>query len=255
MPEITTRGAPMRHYNTGRMTTNQISPTHSAIAWAGGVAFTVSLLWCFVAILFRMPESHVPDAPALTLSVINFTLFTVFAAHHSIFARTGVKRWITSHVPPELERSTYVWISSLLLILVCVAWQPLPGVAYAQHGSLAIAHWLIVAGGFWLTFRSASVLDPLVLAGIRQAARQEFTSEFKLIGPYYLVRHPIYLGWLLIVFGAPEMTWTRLEFAVVSSAYLVFAIPFEERSLVDAFGETYRAYQRQVRWKLVPFVW
>ena len=99
------------------------------------------------------------------------------------------------------------------------------------------------------------VLDPLVLAGIRQATGQEFTSEFKLVGPYFLVRHPIYLGWLLIVFGAPVMTWTRLEFAVVSSAYLVFAIPFEERTLVDAFGDTYRDYQRQVRWRLVPWVW
>jgi protein-S-isoprenylcysteine O-methyltransferase Ste14 len=237
------------------MTASQVSTTRSAIAWAGGVAFVVSLLWCFLAILFGMPESGVPDAPAFTFAVINFVLFTLFAAHHSLFARTGIKRWITSQVPPELERSTYVWISSLLLILVCIAWRPLPGVAYAHYGAVAIVHWVIVVAGFWLTFRSASVLDPLVLAGIRQATGQEFTSEFKLVGPYFLVRHPIYLGWLLIVFGAPVMTWTRLEFAVVSSAYLVFAIPFEERTLVDAFGDTYRDYQRQVRWRLVPWVW
>jgi methanethiol S-methyltransferase len=237
------------------MTTSQVSTTRSAIAWAGGVAFAVSLLWCFLAILFGMPESDVADPPAFTFAVINVALFTIFAAHHSLFARTGIKRWITLQVPPELERSTYVWVSSLLLILVCIAWRPLPGVAYAHHGIAALAHWLIVLAGFWLTFRSASVLDPLALAGIKQASRQEFTSEFKLVGPYYLVRHPIYLGWVLIVFGGPEMTWTRFEFAVVSSAYLVFAIPFEERSLVDAFGETYRAYQRQVRWKLVPLVW
>ena len=69
------------------------------------------------------------------------------------------------------------------------------------------------------------------------------------------MRHPIYLGWFLIVFGGPDMTWTRLEFAVVSSAYLVLAVPFEERSLVQAFGDTYRAYQRQVRWRIVPWVW
>ena len=100
------------------MTTSRVSTTPSAIAWAGGVAFVVSLLWCFLAILFGMPESGVPDTPAFTFAVINFVLFTLFAAHHSLFARTGIKRWITLHVPPELERSTYVWISSLLLILV-----------------------------------------------------------------------------------------------------------------------------------------
>ena len=177
MPEITTRRVSSGHYNTGRMTTSQVSATPSAIAWGGGVAFAVSLLWCFLAILFGMPESGVPDTPALTFGVINFVLFTLFAAHHSLFARTGIKRWITLHVPPELERSTYVWISSLLLILVCIAWRPLPGVAYVHYGAAAIVHWLIVVAGFWLTFRSASVLDPLVLAGIRQATGQEFTSE------------------------------------------------------------------------------
>ena len=99
------------------------------------------------------------------------------------------------------------------------------------------------------------MLDPLELAGIRQAAGDTRAVAFKIVGPYHVVRHPIYLGWLLIVFGVPEMTWTRFEFAVVSSAYLVIAIPFEERSLVDTYGETYRAYQRDVRWRLVPGVW
>lgn len=245
----------MRHYNTGHMTGSRLSASRSAVAWTGGVAFAVSLVWCFAAFLFGMPQSGPTSAPAFTAAVINFTLFTLFAAHHSLFARTGVKRWLTSQIPSELERSTYVWVASLLLIGVCVAWRPLPGAAYVHGGIAAVVHWIIVMAGFWLTFRSASVLDPLALAGIRQAAKEEFTLEFKLIGPYYLVRHPIYLGWLLIVFGVPEMTWTRFEFAVVSSAYLVFAIPFEERALVDAFGETYRAYQRQVRWKLVPWVW
>ena len=74
-------------------------------------------------------------------------------------------------------------------------------------------------------------------------------------GPYVLVRHPIYLGWFLMVFGATPMTGSRLVFATVSSAYLLMAIPWEEASLVEAFGEGYRAYQRQVRWRLVPGLW
>ena len=79
--------------------------------------------------------------------------------------------------------------------------------------------------------------------------------SFRVVGPYHWVRHPIYLGWLLIVFGVPHMTATRLTFAVISSVYLVVAIPFEERSLVEIFGDEYRRYQQVVRWRLIPGVW
>jgi protein-S-isoprenylcysteine O-methyltransferase Ste14 len=72
------------------------------------------------------------------------------------------------------------------------------------------------------------------------------------IGPYHLVRHPIYLGWALMTFGAPTMTGTRLAFAVISTAYLALAVPFEERSLVEAFGDEYLEYQRRVRWRMIP---
>ncbi len=78
---------------------------------------------------------------------------------------------------------------------------------------------------------------------------------FKVVGPYGWVRHPIYLGWMLMVFGTPAMTATRLAFAVISSAYLVIAIWWEERSLVEVFGERYRRYQRDVRWRMIPFVY
>jgi protein-S-isoprenylcysteine O-methyltransferase Ste14 len=69
------------------------------------------------------------------------------------------------------------------------------------------------------------------------------------------VRHPIYLGWILLVFGAPLMTMSRLVMAVVSSAYLVMAIPWEERSLIESFGDRYREYQRRVTSRLIPYVW
>ena len=74
-------------------------------------------------------------------------------------------------------------------------------------------------------------------------------------GAYRWVRHPIYFGWVLMVFGAPVMTTSRLVFASVSTAYLVIAIPFEERSLAEEFGAAYKDYQRRVRWRLVPGLW
>jgi protein-S-isoprenylcysteine O-methyltransferase Ste14 len=74
-------------------------------------------------------------------------------------------------------------------------------------------------------------------------------------GAYRLVRHPIYFGWVLMVFGAPAMTASRLLFAAISTLYLIVAIPFEERSLTKEFGAAYRDYQRRVRWRLIPGVW
>ncbi len=158
-------------------------------------------------------------------------------------------------IPRHLERSFYVWVASLLLLGVLFWWEALPGRAYQHQGWLAVPHWLVVAAGVWLTARATGVIDPLQLAGIRQVTGGGRDDRFQVVGPYHLVRHPIYLGWILIVFGIPDMTWTRFTFAAVSSAYLAAAIPFEERTLVETFGQTYREYQRNVRWRLVPGVW
>ena len=96
--------------------------------------------------------------------------------------------------------------------------------------------------GVWLTIRAAGMISVFELAGVRQANHQR-PVEFKATGPFGLVRHPIYLGWILLVFASTPMTASKLLFAVVSSAYLLAAIPWEEASLVEAFGEKYRAYQ------------
>ena len=107
----------------------------------------------------------------------------------------------------------------------------------------------------WLTLRSASVIDALELAGIRQVIGELRPPLFTMTGPYRLVRHPIYFGWVLITFCTPLMTGTRLSFAIISTAYLMVAVPFEERSLVDTLGDEYREYQRRVRWRMIPGVY
>jgi protein-S-isoprenylcysteine O-methyltransferase Ste14 len=231
------------------------SPAAVAVAWTGLAVFMVSLNGGFVAFLWRMGESDGPADRAFTDAVINALLFTTFALHHSLLARTGAKRGVVALVGPRLERSAYVWVASLIYIAVWWLWRDLPGHAYRHTGAFAVVHWAIVALGFGITLAAARLIDPLDLGGVRQASRTTQTSPLEVSGPYHLVRHPIYLGWLLIVFGAPDMTWTRVEFALISSAYLVLAVPFEERLLVDTFGETYRAYQRSVRWRIVPGVW
>jgi protein-S-isoprenylcysteine O-methyltransferase Ste14 len=227
----------------------------TAIVWTGALLFAVSLT-SFVYVYGRLlgvpaPATLEPVWPAVLFDLV---LFTVFALHHSVMARTGAKAWLTRVVPGELERSCYVWIASLLFLAVCWLWQPLPGVAWSIGAPWRWAMWAIPVTGILLTERAARFIGVWELAGVRQA-RRDRPVEFKVTGPFGLVRHPIYLGWVLMVFGVPDMTNSRLLFAVISSAYLVAAIPWEEASLVEAFGDKYRAYQQQVRSRLLPGVW
>jgi methanethiol S-methyltransferase len=178
-------------------------------------------------------------------------LLTLFALHHSLFARNRVKAWMVRVVPARLERSVYVWIASALLILVCTRWRRVGGTIYDIAGWRAVAHAGLQLFGVWLIARSVAGIDPLELAGIREQASR---GGLQTTGPYGWVRHPLYLGWVLAVFGAAHMTGDRVAFAVITTLYLMVAVPWEERSLREGFGDEYRAYQRRVRWRIVPYV-
>ncbi len=236
----------LRPYNIG---------VQAAFVWLGGALFVASLASFIIVygiVLGRPPSVNAASTGAAI--AVNVAMFTVFALHHSAMARTGAKAWIADVIPPRLERSVYVWIASALFLGVTWMWVPVPGVAWQLTG---VWQWIGRGAqllGLWLTARAAGLLDPLELAGIRQLQGLR-PAEFTAIGPFRLVRHPIYLGWILVVFGSPFMTMSRLVMAVVSSAYLFVAVPWEERSLIEAFGDRYREYQRNVRWRIVPWLW
>lgn len=223
-----------------------------AFAWAGAALFVGALGYFLFSYWFRF--ALVTPEPVRAAPVAwNSLLFSVFALHHSVFARERVRAWIARIVPAGLERSCYVWAASLLLILVCALWQPVGGVAWEIEGP---ARWALLAlqlSGLWLSVHSAAIIDVWDLAGVR--ARTVGPIEFKTAGPYGWVRHPIYAGWFLIVYSVGTMTMTRLVFAIVSSVYVLIAIPFEERSLRSTTGAAYAAYSRRVRWKLIPGVY
>jgi protein-S-isoprenylcysteine O-methyltransferase Ste14 len=227
-----------------------------AFAWGGGVMFIASLAWFayfYYAILGRRAAPRAALIPNLTFDLL---LFAAFAGHHSVFAREGVKERVTRRIPVSLERSVYVWVASLLFVIVCTAWRPIPG--GELYGLMSWGAWLargVQALGLLLTARAAGVLDTLELAGIRQARGDERPAHLRIVGPYRWVRHPLYLGWMLFVFGAPQMTADRLAFAAISSAYLMIAIPWEERSLVASLGDSYREYKQKVKWRVLPYVY
>jgi protein-S-isoprenylcysteine O-methyltransferase Ste14 len=221
--------------------------------WSGALLFVLSLLSFAVVYGWRLRTPAPPSDDAMRDAIANVVLFTVFALHHSIMARTGARAWITRHLPPGLERSVYVWIASALFLAVCWIWQPLPGVIWTTRGH-GLALYVAQAFGVALTLAAARIVGVWELAGVTQPDLTR-PIEFKADGPFAIVRHPIYLGWVLMVFATPVMTTSRLLFAVTSTLYLIAAIPFEERSLLEAFPEKYGAYQKQMRWRLIPLIW
>ena len=223
-------------------------------AWTGALLFLLSLLSFALVYGWRLRVPAPETGSTIRDAIDNVVLFTIFALHHSIMARTGAKAWLTRVVPPDLERSIYVWIASVLFLAVCWLWQPLPGVVWSTRG---VWFWVLLTIqmlGVAFTLRAAAVVGVWELAGVKQPDHTK-PIEFKASGPFGIVRHPIYLGWVVMVFATPMMTTSRLLFAGVSSAYLIAAIPWEEASLVEAFGERYRTYQRRMRWRLIPGVW
>ena len=227
----------------------------SVFAWAGAALFAASLgyfLFTYAVTFGRVATGEV----TLRDLVWNLLIFTVFALHHTLFARLRIRDAIARTVPAGLERSVYVWVASALLIAVCWWWRPIPGVAWAIEGPAAWALLGAQLGGLWLTLRSAVMIDVWDLAGLsgKSGVRTAGSTEFKTSGPYGWVRHPIYAGWFLIVFAVPLMTTTRLEFAIVSGVYVLLAIPLEERTLRATAGAAYTRYAARVRWRLVPGV-
>ena len=231
----------------------------SACAWCAGALFVVSLGWFLYAYLYRFgrPATAGPVLPPLLADVL---LFSAFALHHSLFARTPLKAWVRRIAPPPLERAVYTSVASLLFIAVCWLWRPVPGGLYDIPVPFRWLAYAVQGAGIVLTFLGSRALDVLDLAGIRAVQRARTgaaAAHVPLVtsGVFGVVRHPLYFGWVLLVCAAPEMTATRAVFALVSSLYLAMAIPWEERALIDAFGEEYAGYRRTVRWRMIPFIY
>jgi len=219
--------------------------------WAGGAIFVISLAVCASVYLLVWAR---PGTDGLSRSAIaiDALLITIFAVHHSVFAREQVKAALGRAIPERLLRSFYVWIASGLLILVFAWWAPVGGELYRATGVRALLHAAVQIYGVWLIAQAVRGIDPLELAGIR---RERARGPLQVQGPYGFVRHPLYFGWVLAVLGTAHMTGDRLAFGAITTLYLLLAIPWEERSLTRSFGDDYTRYQRKVRWRIVPFIY
>lgn len=213
----------------------------------------------FVANLFVPRSIDSPPAGDFVGSLtVDLVLLLIFAVQHSVMARKGFKSWLTQFIPQPAERSTYVLAASLALIALFAHWRPLGGTVWSVEQPVAAAalNGLCVFG--WLLVLVATFLiNHFDLFGLRQVWLYLTSTAYRPIsfrtpGPYRLVRHPLYVGFLFAFWSTPTMTAAHLLFAVATTGYILFAIQLEERDLIASLGDAYRDYRRRVP-MLIPF--
>jgi protein-S-isoprenylcysteine O-methyltransferase Ste14 len=185
-------------------------------------------------------------------------LLTIFAIQHSVMARPAFKRWWTRFIPEVAERSTYVLAASLALILLYAYWRPLGGIVWNVDGPVSAAMlYGLCAFGFLLVLVSTFLINHFDLFGLRQVwlyfiGKPYRPIGFRTPGPYRMIRHPLYAGFLFAFWATPVMSIAHLVFAIATTVYILVAIQLEEHDLVASLGEAYRDYRKHVP-MLIPF--
>jgi len=193
-----------------------------------------------------------PDSSATEALLVNLLLMSLFAVQHSVMARKQFKQWWTQYVPKSVERSTYVLLASLTLVLLFWQWRPMPAIVWqTDEPDIAVAIATLSLVGWVIVFTSTFLINHFELFGLHQVAnnltgREMPTPRFRTPLYYKFVRHPIYLGFIVAFWAAPTMTVGHLLFAAVTTAYIFVGILLEERDLIEMFGDDYRHYRKRV---------
>jgi len=231
---------------------------------AYGVAGYLLFLFTFLYMIAFVGNLAAPKTidsgtagPGLPALFADLGLIVVFGVQHSLMARARAKRGLTRLIPAAAERSTYVVLASLILLLLAWQWRPLPGAVWEVKGEPAV---LILLGLFWLGWLvvlvSSFLINHFELFGLQQVyfnlvGKRPAPPRFQTPWFYKLVRHPMMLGLLIAFWAAPRMSLGHLMFAAGMTVYILVGIYFEERDLRRQLGGEYAAYQRQTP-RLLP---
>ncbi|GAA2797572.1 isoprenylcysteine carboxylmethyltransferase family protein [Mycolicibacterium pallens] len=221
------------------------------------VAFCYAVVFVGGILVPRTVDHGIDGASFAVALVINTLLLGLFAVQHSVMARPAFKRWWTRFVPPAIERSTYVLLASLVLLLLYWQWRTMPAVIWqVDQPAARVLLWTLFAAGWATVLAATFMIDHFELFGLRQvfaawrgSPRRE--TGFRATLLYRLVRHPLMLGFLVAFWATPEMTAGHLLFAIGTTGYILIAIQIEERDLVAELGASYQAYRNSVP-MLVP---
>ena len=217
--------------------------------------FLVAFLYAigFVGNLFVPKSIDTGEEISLVPAVlINLGLLSLFALQHSIMARPAFKKWFTKIIDPAMERSTYILLSSLILLFMYWKWQPMTTIVWDTENIVSLIVMAIFFLGWAIVFLSTFMISHFELFGLTQIYQnfknQSLTyPEFQVNWFYKLVRHPLMLGFIIAFWAAPTMTYGRLLFAVVTTAYMLIAVKYlEEKDLRNLLGKDYENYQKRV---------
>ena len=224
---------------------------YGAVAYAAflvSFAYAVGFIGDFLVPKTINSGTPGPLVPSLAIDVL---LLALFAIQHSVMARPWFKRWWTRIVPHAIERSTYVLLASLILLLLFWQWRPIEGTLWQVGGAGAALLWALSAAGWLIALITTFLINHFDLFGLRQVylrlIRKPYTSvEFKTVAFYKLVRHPLMFGFLVAFWATPHMTLNHFMFAVATTGYIFIALYFEERDLAAAHGASYERYRAEV---------
>ena len=183
--------------------------------------------------------------------IIDAVLLSLFAVEHSVMAR----QWFKRAGPSLCPRQSNAVPTYYLLVSCCCYFsgrQPMGPVVWKVTNPTA---GMLLVGLFWMGWGgvlfSTSLVDHFSLFGLRQVynhfkGRDEAAVPFKSPALYKMVRHPLYLGFIVAFWSTPRMTFGHLFFAIMTTAYILVAIQFEERDLIRSYGDVYRDYRQRV---------
>ena len=193
-----------------------------------------------------------PEAPTAVAAIIDVALIALFGLQHSVMARPHFKAWWTKIVPPPIERSIFVLAASLALIILFLCWRPIDIVVWdVRNPILHDLIWILFWAGWATVLVSTFLINHFELFGLQQAwchvrGREPTKPELRQPGFYRWVAHPLYSGFVLAFWAAPQMTAGHLLLAAGVSIYMLIAIRYEEHDLTDLFGDEYRRYRAGV---------